>query len=185
MKTLRVALLTGAAVLLSILAPQDAALAHSDRDKDRSLKADLEGFEEVPVVSTAGSGELRIKVSPDGSSFEYKLTYEDMEAAVTQAHIHLGQKDVNGGIVIWLCGTTNIPAPPGTPGPPGTPTCPGATSGEVTGTVSAANVVAVTSQGIAAGDFAEVLRAIREGVAYANVHTVRSPGGEIRGQIRH
>ena len=60
-----------------------------------------------------------------------------------------------------------------------------ATSGEVSGTVNAASVVAVTTQGIAVNDFAEVLRAIREGVAYANVHTVRSPGGEIRGQIRH
>jgi hypothetical protein len=183
MKTLRVALLTGAAVLLSMLGPQDAAWAHKDRD--RSLKADLEGFEEVPVVSTAGSGELRIKVSHDESSFEYTLTYEDMEAPVTQAHIHLAQKSVNGGIVIWLCGTANIPAPPGTPGPPGTPTCPGATSGEVSGTVNAASVVTVPTQGIAPGDFAEVLRAIREGVAYANVHTVRSPGGEIRGQIKH
>jgi multidrug efflux pump subunit AcrB len=178
MKTLRVALLTGAAVLLSMLGSQ--ALARGD--KDRSLKADLEGFQEVTVVSTTGSGELRIRVNHDQTAFDYKLTYEDLEGAVTQSHIHLAQKNVNGGIVIWLCQTAAAPAPKTIPAPP---TCPGPSSGEVTGTVDASNVSAVTTQGIAAGDFAEVLDAIREGVAYANVHTVTSPGGEIRGQIRH
>ena len=40
------------------------------------------------------------------------------------------------------------------------------------------------SQQLAAGELNEVIRAIRAGVAYANVHTILSPGGEIRGQIR-
>ena len=51
-------------------------------------------------------------------------------------------------------------------------------------TVTAADVIGPTGQGIAAGEFAEVLRAIRQGVAYANVHSMRNLGGEIRGQIR-
>ena len=38
-------------------------------------------------------------------------------------------------------------------------------------------------QQLTAGDLAEVIRAIRAGAAYANVHTDLSPGGEIRGQI--
>ena len=38
-------------------------------------------------------------------------------------------------------------------------------------------------QGIAAGEFAKVLRAIRVGAAYANIHTQQRPGGEVRGQI--
>jgi hypothetical protein len=38
-------------------------------------------------------------------------------------------------------------------------------------------------QGIAAGDFAELVRAIRAGKAYVNVHSSVFPGGEIRGQL--
>jgi hypothetical protein len=40
------------------------------------------------------------------------------------------------------------------------------------------------SQQVGAGEFAKVIAAIRGGVAYANVHTALSTGGEIRGQIR-
>ena len=39
-------------------------------------------------------------------------------------------------------------------------------------------------QGIAPGEFAEFVRAIRAGVTYANVHSSMFPGGEIRTQIR-
>src|SRR5206468_4111430 len=33
------------------------------------------------------------------------------------------------------------------------------------------------------GDLADIIRAIRHGVTYANMHTTKYPGGEIRGQI--
>ena len=48
----------------------------------------------------------------------------------------------------------------------------------------AADVVGPAGQGVAAGEFEEVLTALREGVTYANVHSARNPLGEIRGQIR-
>jgi hypothetical protein len=51
-------------------------------------------------------------------------------------------------------------------------------------TITAADVVGPGGQGIAAGEFAEILNALRAGVAYANVHTAAFGGGEIRGQIR-
>ena len=41
----------------------------------------------------------------------------------------------------------------------------------------------VPAQGIAAGDFGALLRAIRAEATYANMHTPNFPNGEIRGQI--
>jgi hypothetical protein len=101
------------------------------------------------------------------------------EGSVTQAHIHIGQPGVNGGIVLFLC--TNLAPPAGVPVPPACPNTPGQSI--VTGTLSAANVITTTAQGIAAGDFAEVINAMRALVSYANVHSDQFPGGEIRGQI--
>ena len=131
--------------------------------------ATLRGYQEVPAVSTQAVGLFAAFVSDEAIS--YTLTYLDLEGgSVNAAHIHFGQHDVNGGIVIHFCGTGGKPA---CPAPPAT----------ITGTATAADVVAVAGQGIAAGDIAEVVRAIRAGKAYVNVHTATYPNGEIRGQI--
>lgn len=178
MNTLRVALLAGIAAVLA--APGAGDLAQADNGRKRSLNADLDGYEEVPTLSTSGSGELRVRLGRNESSLEYKLEYEDLEGRITQAHIHLGRPAVNGGIIVWLCGTST------NPGPEGTPTCPGPSSGEVSGTITSADVVGPAPQGIEPGEFEELVRALREGAAYANVHTDKYPTGEIRGQVhRH
>ena len=44
-------------------------------------------------------------------------------------------------------------------------------------------MVGPSGKGIAPGEYAELLRAIRSGVTYANVHSTLHPGGEIRAQI--
>ena len=66
----------------------------------------------------------------------------------------------------------------------GQPACPAATSGTITGMITAANVTGPTGQGIAVGDLTSALEAVREGNAYANMHTDNFKGGEIRGQVR-
>jgi hypothetical protein len=53
----------------------------------------------------------------------------------------------------------------------------------VSGTITSADVIGPAGQGIAPGEFDELVRALREGATYANVHTTLYPGGEIRGQI--
>ncbi len=132
--------------------------------------ATLRGVEEVPAISTEAAGLFAAFVSDDAIAFT--LTYNDLEGgSVSAAHIHFGQSGVNGGIVIHFCGTGGKPA---CPAPPAT----------VTGTATSADVVAVTAQGIAAGDIAAVARGLREGKTYVNVHTTTFAGGEIRGQIR-
>jgi hypothetical protein len=153
--------------------------AFADNDGDR-VRANLSGVQEVPVVSTTGTGRVRLEIiSP--TRVDYELTYQGMESPVTQAHVHIGQRNVNGGIVLWFCGST-IGNPP-TPGPAGTPTCT-SPSGRFSGSFSPASVQNVPAQHFETGNLAEVIAFIRAGLAYGNVHTLQSPGGEIRGQIR-
>jgi hypothetical protein len=53
------------------------------------------------------------------------------------------------------------------------------------GTLTSTNVVGPGgAQQLLPGQFDQLVRAIRAGATYANVHTAASPGGEIRGQIR-
>jgi hypothetical protein len=147
-----------------------------------NIRADLDGFEETPSVITAANGTFSGTIASDENSITYTLTYSGLQGTVTQAHIHVGQPAQAGSIVIWLCQTAGTPAPKTVPTPPD---CPGQ-GGTVTGTVTAADVIAasMTSQQINAGEFADVITAIKNGVAYANVHSNLSPGGEIRGQIK-
>jgi len=170
------AVLLAGGALLALPAFDDSADAHGK--PQRLFKANLHGYAEPPSVSSTGSGEFRALISKDETSIEYVLSYQDLEGDVTQSHIHLGQRGVNGGISIWLCGTTT------NPGPAGTPDCGGPRAGTVSRVVTAADVIGPAGQGIAAGEFAEVIAAIRSGVTYANVHSTRNAGGEIRGQIR-
>src|SRR5947207_3965583 len=134
------------------------------------LRASLHGANEVPAINSNGTADFRAKVNPDGS-IDFKLTFADLTSNLIVSHIHFGKTHVAGGVMIFLCGGDSQPA------------CPAATSGEIQGTISAANVTGPTGQGITAGDLASALRAVRQHAAYVNVHTTRFPGGELRGQV--
>jgi hypothetical protein len=141
-----------------------------------SADATLSAYQEVPVVSSQATGTFSASIDETAGTILYKLTYENLEANATQAHIHLGQKGVNGGAVVTLCTnlTTTAGGPQPCPPPPAT----------ISGTIQAANVGAgAVAQGIAAGDLNELIRAIRAGVTYVNVHSTKFPEGETRGQI--
>ena len=140
----------------------------------------LSGYNETPsTLNSTGSGEFLAKVSKDEQSIAYTLTYRDLGTPTNQAHIHFGRPSLSGGVVLFLC--TNLAPPAGVPTPP---PCPN-TAGTVTGTLTAADVIPVAGQGIDAGaaGFAEMIKALRNGAAYANVHTQQRPGGEIRGPL--
>ncbi len=163
--------LLGGLALTSLLCTASWVWADDDNHRNH-FKARLQGFSEVPAVSSTGRGEWSAQVRDD--AVDWELTYEGLEGTVTTAsHIHFGQKDVNGGVTVFFCGGTTTPA------------CTNP-SGSFSGTFTAADVGAgATAQGIAPGEFAELIRAIRAGKTYANVHTNKHPGGEIRGQVRH
>jgi CHRD domain len=158
-------------------------LAMSAAANAEPIRATLIGYQEVPAVNTVATGHFNATINPGDQSIDYELSYSGLQATVQQAHIHVAQRRVNGSIVIWLC-QTPAGTPPFTDPTHLSPTCP--QSGTVTGTITSANVIAgsMTPQQLTAGDLADVIKAIRAGVAYANVHTSVSPGGEIRGQIR-
>jgi hypothetical protein len=170
------------AFLVLIVLCSCAATAAFDDDAN-TFKATLRGINETPgPVATQASGSFSATLSSDETTLSYKVTYANLNAQVTQSHIHFGLSKETGGIMIWLCQTAAVPAPATDPG---VPTCPDTTSGTVSGTATAANVVGPNSQGVTPGaDFAKAVKAMREGAAYVNVHSTRSPGGEIRGPVR-
>ncbi len=146
-----------------------------DDDGGGRVSAGLEGYQEVPSISTAGRGSFEARIG--SSAIEYTLRYQGLEGGnVLFSHIHLGERHTNGGVIVFLCGGGGKPA------------CPNAPTGTVEGTITEANIVGPANQGIAgggaAGTFAELVRAIRARAAYVNVHTAQYPSGELRGQVR-
>ena len=165
--------LAGAVALLALLGVVGAAIAGGGGSK---ISERLTGYEEVPALSTTGSGKFQARIARFGDTIRYRLSYRDLESAVTQAHIHFEQRSNNGGIMVFLC--SNLPNPPA-----GTPACP-PDGGTVRGVLGPEDVTAgAAAQGIALGEFDEVVDAIRAGATYANVHTTGRPGGEIRAQL--
>jgi len=171
---------------LALMVPAFSLAAAAVEDDGNTFSARLRGLNEVPPVATEASGSFSATLSSDGSTLAYKVTYKNLSTPVLFSHIHFGFPKEATGIMVFLCGPAA--GQPGGP-PAGTlnpPPCQGTTSGTVTGSLTAANVIGPNTQGITPGaDFAKVVEALREGAAYVNVHTTRSPAGEIRGQVRH
>jgi hypothetical protein len=153
-----------------------AAFAFSGTAAAEMVVVKMKSYEEVPSVSSVALGHFTAFINEAAGTIDYQLFYEGLEGDVRQAHIHFGQRSVNGGISVFLCQTAANPDPTGL-----APTCP--QSGTVSGTIRAANIIGPAGQGIAATELSELIAAIRAGVAYPNVHSTKFPGGEVRGQF--
>ena len=137
----------------------------------------LSGYQEDPLVlSTTGSGRFQAEIGAKDQEISYRLSYSDLEGDVTQAHIHLGGRAQSGGIIVFLCSNLGN-------GPAGTQACPPAPA-TVTDTLRPQDIVGPAGQGIDAGEFGELVQAMRSGVTYTNVHSSKYEGGEIRAQLR-
>jgi hypothetical protein len=169
-----------ATALVALTAGTSATLADATDDTE-TFHATLTGFQEVtgpgPILSE-GKGTLKLTLDRRAKTLTFTLTYSNLTPDAFMAHIHFAPVHVGGGIMIWFCG-----GPPATP-PAGVQRCP-ASGGTVTGTITAADVQSIAAQNVMAGDFDAVEDALDNNSAYANVHTVAFPSGEIRGQIRH
>ena len=123
-----------------------------------SFSATLSGDAVVPPITTIATGGFNAMVT-DGA-LDYTLTSDALE--ITQAHIHLGEPDVNGTVVAFLFG----PADP-------------AVDGVLTsGTITVADLLDVL-----AGDFEAFVASLSNGQTYADVHAAANPAGQVRGQI--
>lgn len=155
--------ITVAVLVLAFALPLAAVQASPN-----NFAAPLSGDQEVPAVDTRATGVGIFHLGGDGSELSYRLNVANIEN-VTQAHIHLGARGENGGVVAWLY-------------PDGPPDIliPGRTNGTLaTGTITDADLVGA----LAGQTVADLVDLIEAGQAYVNVHTSENPGGEIRGQI--
>lgn len=127
------------------------------------FKTHLSGRNEVPPVISLATGNFKARITPEG--LRYKLFTCDIKQ-VTQAHIHLGRPGENGPIVAFLAGPFDPPT--------------GLVDGLLArGVITAEDLVGPLEGKPISRLYFEMLR----GNTYVNVHTVRNPGGEIRGQI--
>jgi len=173
---MRLKFLVGVALTLALGIPASA---------QKVFKAKLVGVHETPIVVSTGNGHATIWIADDEKSIKYELTYSGLEGdtvpsgKVLFAHIHVGRPTVVGGVAVFFCGGGNSTTTQAA--------CP--VSGTLTGTWTAADIVGPASQGIDPANqgadeaFARFVKSIKSGLSYANVHTTRSGGGEIRGQL--
>jgi hypothetical protein len=164
------------AVILGLAAASYVVAFQDSRSGPNHVKGNMDGYQENPSISTTGQGTVDLRIDEDGQTIEFEVNYSGLEGTALVSHIHFSRERVNGPVVVFFCGG-------GGKGP-----CP--LEGTVTGTITASDIPnpATPAPGSAAANglntFEELVRAIRAGATYANVHSTKWPGGEIRGQIR-
>jgi hypothetical protein len=156
-------------VVAAAIAISMVSVASADDEGRNSFRASLDGWAEVPSQVTRGEGRFRARLT-SAATLEYVLQYSGLESDAAAAHIHPGSHHENGGVSAALCGSGDKPP------------CP-LRAGEVRGVIDPADVTGPSTQQIDPGEFDDLIRAMRAGETYANVHTSRAGGGEIRGQI--
>jgi hypothetical protein len=139
---------------LLLLAVPAAALAAAE-----VFTAKLSGGAQVPPVVVAGTGKATVTIAADENSISWVVTYSGLTGDPAAGHIHFGAATAAGPVMIPFAAVT----------PTGS-----------TGTF--AKGAYAGGAGLPA-DWAGVLKAIRDGNAYVNIHTAANPPGEIRGQL--
>jgi hypothetical protein len=148
----------------------------------QSFTGRLSGAQEVPPspplipggVQTTASGSVAVTFSPPLSSLNFKLDVSNAMGVIA-AHFHCGRPGQNGPIVIPLF---ESPSPSGVN-----------RNGVLAArTLTNANFAATASECDAAigrpvNNIASLAFAARDGLIYANVHTVTNTEGEFRAQL--
>ncbi len=160
-------------VTLSLMILMAAAFAVTGTASARSSRftAHLSGKAQVPEkIKTRATGIAIFSLSKDGKELFYKLRVRDING-VTMAHIHLATIDKNGPPVVWLYPETGM--------------APKEKTGRFSGILAKGKITEKDLIGPLEGKpVSALIDEIKSGDAYVNVHTIKYPNGEIRGQIR-
>jgi CHRD domain len=157
---------------------------HDDDDVTRlEFRASLSGAQEVtppaapatpsPGVQTDATAQIRVRFAKDLSSFRFILPLQNGRQ-VTQAHLHCGRPGQNGPIIVFL-----FPLNSGGVDVDGILSDGSRTSADFV--ASAANCE--TAIGRPIRDIASLAFAARDGLIYANIHSLTNPAGEVRGAL--
>jgi hypothetical protein len=125
-----------------------------------TFTTEISGAEEVPPIGTTASGRSRIVLAPDALSFSAVVVTDLSAHQITQAHIHVGPRGMNGPPAFFLAES---------------------------GFVSPRLVTLTPADFLPSAEaptYQDFLAALRAGNTYVNVHTATFPDGEIRGQVR-
>jgi hypothetical protein len=125
---------------------------------ERNFVVTMTGLNERPnPVSPAGNGTATFTIDDAETTISYTIAVASMTSTITASHIHLGNANVSGSVIIPLTTPVN-----------------GQT---VNGTITAASTFQL---GLS---LPSLIALMRTGDVYVNVHTSNNTGGEIRGQI--
>ena len=132
---------------------------------EKSFHAKLTGDAEVPSIKTKAKGEVKFKLKEDSKELVYELHVKHIENP-TAAHIHRGVKGKSGPPLANLFTG---------------PKKEGKYSGELAeGTITAKDLTG----DLMGKSLDDLVRLIKSGEIYINVHTDANPDGEIRGQLK-
>lgn len=148
-------------------APNYPILSPDPSTREIFRAASLTGAAERPTpVTTTASGSFAAELRDFGDTtgvLRFELFVQSIDS-VTAAHIHAGTAEVAGPVMVFLFSTaTQTPA----------------------GTTGILRQGDITRRSVFTAPFTfdSLVTRLRAGTAYANVHTRRNSGGEIRGQI--
>lgn len=132
----------------------------------QTFRATLSGNEEVPPINTQATGSATFTVTTNENGMSYRIHVINIDK-VTMAHIHSGKIGQNGPVVVTLFQSKAT------------------TTGPIkNGILSQGTITSANLEGPLKGkQISDLVKLIKDGNAYANVHTKQNPKGEIRGQI--
>jgi hypothetical protein len=169
-KTVMISNFAAAALLLLAFGTMGHTTVLAAHGPYNIFTAKLFGNNEVPPVTTTGSGTATFQLQAVGPQevLRYQLYLKNI-SGVMGAHIHKGKQGENGPVVADLFGNPSMNGPP---------------TGKINGLLTAGTLYESKLTGPLAGKTIDILvNMIRSGNAYVNVHTTTNQNGEVRGQI--